>query len=406
LYLTHMRLPGSAAQSVEIAHALLDRGADANTSWNDDWSKVAFHALTGVIALGEKAHPTHERAAELVALLIERGADPCDSQSLYNSSVVNDNVQWLDVLWTHSERRGVTNTWAEVSKQRIGGHRGMSPLDFLLSLAVTHNHTRRAEWLLAHGANANGVHADSGRRLREEALVHGSDTMARVLLRHGAADEPLQGVVAFQVACQRLDRDAARALIQLHPEFLRSAEVMLNAVRQKRADIIELLLELGMDADMETVAGFRALQSAVAADAMEVVKVLIAHGADVDRPADNYGSPMGLAAHYGRRKIASLLAPLSRDVHAMVQLGMKDRLRELLTAEPNLANLVHYRSGQTPLFSLPDDEVSALEMAKFLLEHGADVRCAKQDGDTAAIAVGKRGLNEVAQLLTDAMKRR
>jgi uncharacterized protein len=405
LYLTYMRLPGGAAQSVEIARALLDRGADANSSWNDSSSNISFYALTGVIGLGERVQPTHERADELVTLLIERGADPCDSQTFYNTSVVGDDVHWLDVLWSHSERRGVTNTWQEISTQRIGGHRGMSPLDFMLSLAVSRNHLQRAEWLFAHGANANGVHADSKRRLRDDALVNGNDVMAELLLLHGAADEPLQGIVAFQVACRRLDRDEAYRISQAHPEFLGDSELMLTAIRQNCADIIELLLELGMDVDKE-IAGFRALHSAVVAGAVDVVKVLIAHGADVDRPAANYGSPMESAARYDRRDIAQVLAPLSRDVYSMVHLGMKDRLRELFTAEPELANLVHFRSGQTPLFSLPNEEASALDMAKLLLEHGANVRFVNKEGDTAANVASKRGFNEVAQLLTDAMKRR
>jgi len=398
-------LPGSAAQSVEIARALLDHGADPNSNWNEDWAH-ASKPLTGVIALGERVQPTHERANELVDLLIERGADPCDSQTFYNTSVVGDDVHWLEVLWSHSERRGVTNTWREVSKQRIGGHRGMSPLNFMLSHAVTYNHIRRAEWLLMHGANANGVHVDSRRRLRDEALVQGNDAMAELLLRQGAADEPLQGIVAFQVACRRLDRNEARRLSKAHPEFLRDSEVMLTAARQGRLDIIELLLELGMDVDMDTIAGIRPLHSAVIAGELDTVKVLVARGADVDRPAESYGGPMAFAAHYGRRDIAKVLAPLSRDVRSMVHLGMKDRLRELFTAEPELANLVHFRTGQTPLFSLPDEEASALEMAEFLLEHGANVRRVNKDGDTAANAASKRGFNEVAQLLTDAMKRR
>jgi hypothetical protein len=85
---------------------------------------------------------------------------------------------------------------------------------------------------------------------------------------------------------------------------------------------------------------------------------------------------------------------------------MKDRLRELFTAEPELANLVHFRSGQTPLFFLPDEEASALDMAKFLLEHGAGGRFVNKEGDTAANAARKRGFDRVAQLLTDAMRRR
>jgi len=406
LYLTHMRLPGGAVQAVEIARALLDRGAEATSSWHDSSSQIAFHAVTGVIGLGETVQPTHERADDLVALLIERGADPCDSHALYNTSIGGDEVHWLDVLWSHSERRGVTDIWRQISTQRLGGNRGMSPIDFMLSLAVSHNHLRRAAWLLEHGANADGVQAYSGRRLRDEALVLGNDAMAGLLVRQGAADDPLQGIVAFQVACRRLDRDEARRLSRLHPEFLRDSEVMSTAARQSRLDIIELLLELGMAVDVPTAAGFPALLAAVAYDKIDVVELLIARGAEVDRPADHYGGAMGIAAQLNRREIAAVLAPLSRDVHSMVRLGMKDRLRELFTAEPELANLVHLRSGQTPLFSLPNEAPAALDMAQFLLEHGTDVRFVKKDGATAASAASKRGCHEVAQLLTDAMQRR
>ena len=339
-------------------------------------------------------------------LLIERGADPCDSQALYNASIAGDEVHWLDVLWLHSERRGFTDAWRKVSTQRIGGNRGMSPLDFMLSLAVSHNQPRRAEWLLAHGARANSVHVYSGRRLREEALVNGNDLIAGLLLQQGVPDEPLQGIVAFQVACRRLDRSEARRLIQMHPDFLRDSEVMWTAARQNRLDIIELLLDLGMDVDIELLAGIRALHSAVLIGSLDIVKALVGRGADVDRPAENYGGPMALAAHHERREIAEVMAPHSRDVHSMVSLGLKDRLRELFTVEPALANLAHFRSGLTPLFCLPNEAAPALDMAKFLLEHGAQVQSVNKQGDTAAHVASKCGFNEVASFLTGVMQRR
>jgi hypothetical protein len=108
---------------------------------------------------------------------------------------------------------------------------------------------------------------------------------------------------------------------------------------------------------------------------------------------------MGFAAHFGQRAVAELLAPHSRDVHNLVYLGMKDRLRELFAAEPALANLVHFRSGLTPLFTLPPAEPGALEMAEFLLEHGADPRFRAKNGDTPADAARKRGFEPLARLL-------
>jgi uncharacterized protein len=399
LYLTFMRLPGSAAYSVEIARALLESGADANASWNDDWSN-RFAAITGVIALGEGVKPTHERADELVDLLIEHGADPVDSQTFYNMSIVEDDTHWLDVLWRHSERLKLTPQWREVSAQRIGGHKNLSPLNFMLSLAVSYNHPRRAEWLLTHGADANSLQAYSGRRLREDALVYGYQSMVELLVRYGAHELPLEGEVAFQVAVRNTNRHAAKRLAQSNPEYLQRAENLLTAAREGRIDIVKLLLDLGIDVDVQNSDEVRALNIAAGFASPELVQLLIKHGADVDRPTKNYGGPLGFAAHFGRRDNAAVLAPLSRDVHNLVYLGMQDRLRELFVLDPSLVNWIHPRGGNTPLFSLPDNESAALEMAQFLIEHGADARLTGKDGETPADAARKRGLSAVAALLS------
>jgi ankyrin repeat protein len=403
LYLAYMRLPGGAARSVEIARALLDRGADPNASWNDNWDNP-FTVVTGVIALGEGVKPPHERAHELVALLLERGAEPFDTQAFYNTSIVHDDTHWLEVLWAESERRGTADQWRAPPENQPRGKLSPNALDFMLSLAVSYGHGRRAEWLLAHGANAGSRHSYSGRLQREEALVYGKAHMVQLLEKHGASAMPLTGKVAFQVACRNVDRDEARRLVALHPEFLDDPELMLTAARERRLDIVELLLDLGMAVDVADEGGMRALNVAAGSGAVEIVKLLLARGADVDRPTKHYGGPMGFAAHFGQRATAELLAPHSRDVHNMVFLGMKDRLRELFMAEPGLANLEHFRSGSTPLFMLPDGDGAALEMAQFLLEQGADAAFRGKDGRTPAQAAQQRGLARAAALLSKASR--
>ena len=87
-------------------------------------------------------------------------------------------------------------------------------------------------------------------------------------------------------------------------------------------------------------------------------------------------------------------------MHNLANLGKKERLRELFAAEPALVNLVHFRTRRTPLFWLPDQEPAALEMARFLLEHGADARFRDPDGEMPADAARKRGFASVAALLS------
>jgi ankyrin repeat protein len=224
--------------------------------------------------------------------------------------------------------------------------------------------------------------------------------MADLLVRYGAKAPPLDGQAAFQAACMRLDRDAAGRLAEQHPDCLRNPTPMLTAARQGRTDVVELLLELGMDVDVADEIEQRGLQVAVAGGSLEVVKLLVAHDADIDRPTTSFGGgAMGYAAHFDRREIAAFLAPLSRDVHELTYLGMMERLRALFAEDPQLANAVAPRAGITPLFCLPDDEDEALAMAILLLEHGADPDIVNKDGLTAEQNARRRGLIDAADLM-------
>jgi ankyrin repeat protein len=250
-----------------------------------------------------------------------------------------------------------------------------------------------------HGANASGPHAYSQRPLREEALVYGHGEMADLLVRFGAEPKPLRGPAAFQTACMRLDREAARALATQNPQYLTKPEPMLTAARSGRADVVALLLELGVNVDVADATQQRGLHNAVAGGSLEVVKLLVANGADVDRPTLQFGGALGFAAHFGRRDIAAFLAPMSRDVPNLTNLGMKERLRELFAADATLVNAANPRSGFTPLYALPDDEDEAADMAAFLLTQGADPKVKNKDGLTPEHVARQRGLIDAADLM-------
>jgi hypothetical protein len=116
-------------------------------------TNIIFRPLVGTIGGGEFAQPPHPLAASLAALLIERGADPYQPQALYNTSLDNDDVFWLDFLYSESERRHETHKWREAAVQ--WPQAGM--LDYLLGNAVSGNRLKRALWLLEHGAHASSI---------------------------------------------------------------------------------------------------------------------------------------------------------------------------------------------------------------------------------------------------------
>jgi ankyrin repeat protein len=262
-----------------------------------------------------------------------------------------------------------------------------------LGNAVGFNHPKRAQWLLRHGANANCM------PLREGALVRGHISVAELLVLHGAAVRPLEGEAAFRAACMQLDRERARALAERNPEYLQDAWLMLTAAEANRSNVAALLLELGMNVDIADSGQLRGLQVAVRGDARDVVRLLISHGADIDRPTTGAGGgALGFAAHFDRHELVDLLAPLSRDVWNLVYLGRRKRLIELFGEDPLLVNAINPK-GYGPLFFLPDDEDEAVEMTTLLLEHGADAGHRNHDGITAEEAARRRGLTDAADLM-------
>ncbi len=401
LYLAYARLPGGDKDAIDIATLLLDHGAAPDAQFNDGWDNP-FTALTGVIGEGEGDRLPHPHAKALATLLIERGADPVDTQAFYNTSITRDDVTWLDFLWMHSERLGRTALWKSTGKQ-LGGKVLLPPVDYLLGNAVAYDHRLRAGWLLQHGADPNGVAAYTQRPLREEALVYGNVVMADLLEKHGAQVATLSQHAAFQVACIRLDRETARALATEHPAYLRHPEPMLTAARSGSADVVALLLELGTPVDVADSTGLRGLHNAASRGALDVARLLIAHGADIDRPTTHYGGAMGFASHFGQQAMLELLAPLSRDVNNLAYTGMTERLSQLFAEDSSLVNAVHFRLGNTPLFALPNDEDEAAAMAAFLLANGADPRIRNKEGLTPQEVARRRGLIDAADLMESSL---
>jgi uncharacterized protein len=399
LYLAYGRLPGCETRSVAVATALLDAGADPNARWSDDWDNP-FTALTGVIGRGESNELPHPQAKELATLLIARGADPFDTQALYNTAVQDDDARWLEFLWGESERVGLLDRWREVPTQRrIGGKLPMNALDFLLGVAVGYGHVKRVEWLLNHGAHADGVHAYSGRPLHEVALVRGNREIAELLVRFGAEPKALHGPAAFHAAVACLNRATATHMAARDPQALKQAHLMLEAAAASRVEVVALLLDLGMDVDIADHTGRRGLHHAVMAGSLETVKLLVARGADVDRPTTQYDGALGWAAFFKRDDIADFLAPLSRDVWSLTYLDKRDRLAEVLAAEPALVNARHPHSGGTPLFHLPEDEDAAVELATLLMARGADTRLTNKRGLTAEQNAREQGLIDAADVI-------
>ena len=409
LYLSYARFTHRATieNALDVARLLIDHGASPNDFYMAGDSE--YSCLVGAAGEGEQDAPRQPYAESLYALLLERGAGPYDIQVLYNTHFSGDMIWWLELTYQQSLVRGLKADWDDPdwSMLDMGGYG--SGAFFVLKVAVERNRRELAEWALTHGASPNSDTSANPKfkprhTLYQMAVMMGQIEIAELLARHGAtvtvpAVKPLE---EFITLCMSLDRTGAAAFLERHPEYRRSHLPMFEAAKRDRADVIALLLELGVPLEISDEGNTRALHHAAAHNALRAARFLIEQGAEIDPRESAYGAtPIGWAAHGDRAEMMDFLSQHTRNIWTLVFRGYVDRVRELLREDPDLATQAH-TDGTTPLWWLPDDEGKAMELVDLLLAAGADPAKRNTAGRTAADWALRRGMVDVARRLSAA----
>ncbi len=401
-YVTYSRL--DEVNAVAIAQRLLHAGADPNFVFDDGWGS-RFTVLAGAVRLGEGARPSHVQATELVELLIAAGAEPFDVQTLYDVSIVGEELTpplyWYDLLWRRCDAKGELDKWRTAGEVSLGHGFGLSTLDYLLGNAVGQNELIRAKWLLDLGANPNTAHAYAKQPVHAVAQLSGFLEMQRLLEQRGARPIALAGLEAFIAACLRHDQPAVSRLQAEQPDLVRHFLPLHAAAAKGDAAAIGLVLAQGADVHGLDGDGISALHRAVQAGSLAAVNQLLAAGADPNlREGKWRGTALSWAMVLGRPNLFERLIPLSRDVRALANLPAFDRLTAVLDAEPALAlHRLEQDETPTPLYCLPDDEDAAAEVTRILIAHGADPTVRDAKGRSPVDIARARGLDDAAELM-------
>jgi hypothetical protein len=142
---------------------------------------------------------------------------------------------------------------------------------------------------------------------------------------------------------------------------------------------------------------FGARPASLAKKNVDVLDALLEYGADLNLKSDWRPGPFGLLEYNITPEEAAPLIARGAivDIFAAAHLGMFDRVRELIEADPSL---VHARGGdgKTALHCAKD-----IDIARYLVEHGAVIDTRDVDHESTAAQYLVREAPDVARFLVD-----
>lgn len=404
LYVTYSRIsePSQSAHSIKIIQLLLDNGADPNSHviLNDTYR---FTALTGAIGEGEQAvnQPPHQYADELAYILLEAGANPNDSQGLYNTMFTVSGDKWLTLLIKHGLNISHKLNWDDPNNDS-----NLLTLDYQLATATNRGYSDRVKLLLTAGANPNMVDSYNSTAVHTNALLRGYTSIADMLVKAGATAHQLSLDDRFRLACVSADEKTIVSLLDEHPELKNDALLLHDAAEHCEQKIFKQLIELGFDVNGQANYGRTLLHNFAFSNNTKQVEYLLEKGADFTiREESHHNTPVGFAAYAGANEVLHLLLDRSDNFFEVVCCAYLKRAKLLLNQNQELARQ-RSPQGYTALHIIgvwlpgevdPDTCETFIEL---LLAAGADIHAKDDEGLTPVEFNRTNGAELMADLLS------
>ncbi len=304
LYLCYSRFlsdPQRAPGMLRTAQLLLDHGADPNSFFvSPDDGKTRETALYG--ASGVNRNP------ELTALLLERGADPDDDESLYHASEVPDHAclrlildagpkpEWKAYcmsykLWS-DDIEGVRLFLSHATDPNIRATIGVLQGCAALHVALRRRRGRATvDLLLQHGADAHAPDHQGFSPL-QLAVRFGLDETAALIRARGADPAAVTAADRFLGACWRGDQAEP-------PDAFSPADqsMLPEAADAGNAPAVDRLLEAGLDPAAVSYDGMSALAWGAFHGSEAVVEVCLRHRCPLEQRNSYGGTPLGTALY-------------------------------------------------------------------------------------------------------------
>ena len=401
------------AASWSEVRALIDNGADVNASQPDGTSALMWAAYHG--------------QTEAVSWLLEAGAS-VDATNRYGVSVL-----------TQAATVGDSRTLEQLLSADADPNAAMPEGDTPLMLAARSGNLAAVRLLLDAGAAVEARDEWHGETALMWAAGENHADVVRLLVEHGAQLDAVSTAFDWEFfkptgVASALPRGGLTAL--------------LHAAREDAFEAAAVLLELGADVKAIDPQGLSALRVAITNNNLDLAKLLLDHGADANDGAlveavKLRTFPWVRAAkrrtdQTGSIEMVELLLDRGADIHKIPEVGMVKQhwvdgdhpnepplflaamgadleLMTLLTErgaklEPSVsskgASVLMAALGLTPHVGSGGSEPRraadvAVAAGTLVLELGADVDAAKNDGMTALHLAAEKGLDAWVRFLLD-----
>jgi uncharacterized protein len=397
MYVTYSRVAQNQEHAVEATRVLLELGASPDSYAKD---MQGFTAIAGAIGEGERgpiACIPHNCAEELVTLLLDAGANPNQSQALYNTMLGEHLDKWLPIFVRYGLNAGDKVNW--------GPDQAESIFDFLLSQVVIQGKPGLVRYLLEHGANSNAVSRYNHRSCLANARLHCRAEIADLLEQFGA-NADLTTADQFRLACGRHDLVLAGQLLKQDAQLLKDTELFRDCAMVD-ADTCLWLVTQGFDINTRNRAGQTVLHNYALWNNVDAVKLLLQHGADPELQEHHWqATALGLALHHHHWPVIDVLLPISNNILDVCRMADAPLAAQLLARNPTLARL-RTPMGNTPLHLVSQakqdapDLHASIAVMELLLKYGADPTARNDDGKTPEQWVRSLGMDDVADYMAE-----
>lgn len=289
---------------------------------------------------------------------------------------------------------------------------GATPLHF----SACQRNVLVTKFLLEREANCNATNKDRKTPLYE-AVTRGHQGIVKLLLHYGAdvTLQTVQGETAIHHAIVIGDAEMLKLIVTAVPQALTQKNIstyehpLITAVKLQKVPLVKIILDTKTDPNICNKDFMSPLAVASCLENLEIMELLVNHGAEINLSFPPHGTPLHIVADEGKVDAARKLLRMNIDPNILDSEGTTPLRRAVENKNVEVASLL-LKHGANIYIECPGDEMSLLhkaakrndvKMMKLLIENGADPYETGIKGGTAMFTAAAHGSCDAVDLLSE-----